>query len=257
MMTQDQVTCPPSNAVGLERTRYFHRQLVGPEDLTQDQLYFREKSRRHNRMLHGWGIVCGLDVSCSGPDDARSCCGTEGGDGPFVYVKPGYAVDCCGNDLVVCEPLKVDLSSVCADEDDPCAPKKTTASTSTNTSTTTTRIGRIARHAKVVDDASALNVALGTPRSVRIGRAFLEAIVGRVGVDQDAGGTALFRRQRLETTIAVRDRIAHEHDLAPDVDAALREPVVVVRVPAAGVNEWRGDIARRRIRVIRDAGVTR
>jgi hypothetical protein len=31
-------------------------------------------------------------------------------------------VDCCGNDLVVCEPLAVHLGGICRPEDDPCAP---------------------------------------------------------------------------------------------------------------------------------------
>ena len=47
---------------GLERTRYYAGQLVGPDDLTEDQRYFRERLRRHNRLLHGWGVVCGARV---------------------------------------------------------------------------------------------------------------------------------------------------------------------------------------------------
>ena len=42
-----------------ERTRYFPRQTVSADDLTLDQEYFRNKLRRHNRYLHGWGVVCG------------------------------------------------------------------------------------------------------------------------------------------------------------------------------------------------------
>ena len=61
-MSVDLMSCDSLPLSGLERTRFFSRQLVAPEDLTQDQLYFREKSRRHNRMLHGWGIVCGACV---------------------------------------------------------------------------------------------------------------------------------------------------------------------------------------------------
>ena len=38
----------------------------------------------------------------------------------MVYVHPGYAIDCCGNDLVVCEPLPVDLSEACRAVEDPC-----------------------------------------------------------------------------------------------------------------------------------------
>jgi hypothetical protein len=35
----------------------------------------------------------------------------------------GYAIDCCGNDLVVCEPIPVDLGDMCRPEDDPCVPR--------------------------------------------------------------------------------------------------------------------------------------
>ena len=66
MTMMEQTTATPCEAApttgGLERTRFFARQLVTPDDLTQDQIYFREKHRRHNRMLHGWGIVCGACV---------------------------------------------------------------------------------------------------------------------------------------------------------------------------------------------------
>src|SRR4029079_15011016 len=38
----------PADAAALERTRFFPRQLVGPDDFTTDQRYFRDKHRRHN-----------------------------------------------------------------------------------------------------------------------------------------------------------------------------------------------------------------
>src|SRR5207247_597706 len=69
---------------------------------------------------------------------------------------------------------------------------------------------RIARHEEVVHDAAALNVALGSPRSIRIRLPLLEPIVCRIGVDQDAGGAAPLGRQRLEAAIAVRHRIPHQ-----------------------------------------------
>ncbi|PYV22134.1 MAG: hypothetical protein DMG27_18945 [Acidobacteria bacterium] len=39
-----------------ERPRYFPRQLITPDDVTLEQDYFRNKLRRHNRLLHGWGV---------------------------------------------------------------------------------------------------------------------------------------------------------------------------------------------------------
>jgi hypothetical protein len=88
--------------VTIERTRYFTGQVLGEADLTQEQLYFREKARRHNRMLHGWGIVCGL---CIRP-------GPAGGE---LTVEPGYALDPYGNEIVVEDNVTVDL---CSEDDD-------------------------------------------------------------------------------------------------------------------------------------------
>ena len=81
-----------------ERTRYFAGQLLDENDLTQEQQYFREKLRRHNRMLHGWGIVSGLGVS-AGPAPSE------------LTVEPGYALDSSGDEIVVSDAVIVDLLS--------------------------------------------------------------------------------------------------------------------------------------------------
>ncbi|HEV7705366.1 MAG TPA: hypothetical protein VGO46_13785 [Gemmatimonadaceae bacterium] len=85
-----------SNATALERTRFFARQLVGPTDLTQDQLYFREKAKRHNRMLHGWGVVCG---ACVGK--GKGAC--------EVVVYSGYVLGPYGDEIVIPADVTVDL----------------------------------------------------------------------------------------------------------------------------------------------------
>jgi hypothetical protein len=73
----------------LDRTRYFAGQLLSDADLTNDQSYWLAKSRLHNRYLNGWGVVCGMQVTCG------ECAG-------WVTVQPGYAIDPCGNDIIVC-----------------------------------------------------------------------------------------------------------------------------------------------------------
>lgn len=103
--------CASTGAVGMERTRYFARQLVGADDLTQDQLYFREKSRRHNRMLHGWGIVCGARV--------------RKGDGPCeVVVESGYILGPYGDEIVIDTDVVIDVCSEDLDGNvaSPCGP---------------------------------------------------------------------------------------------------------------------------------------
>jgi hypothetical protein len=61
--------------------------------------------RRHNRHLHGWGIVCGLQVVC-GPhsEDRRAS----------VTVRDGYAIDPEGNDLMLDEDRTLDVLDMIA-----------------------------------------------------------------------------------------------------------------------------------------------
>ncbi len=110
-----QVNCATPGVSSLERVRFFPRQLLTPDDLMQEQEYFRAKSRRHNRMLHGWGIVCGCEVQAS--DDDWTVC-----------VTPGYLLGPQGDEIVIDDCVKVDLSlqdvdgnafAGCADAVDP------------------------------------------------------------------------------------------------------------------------------------------
>lgn len=87
----------PADAAALERTRFFPRQLVGPDDFTTDQRYFRDKHRRHNRLLHGWGVVCG---ACVEPDPENPCA---------VVVTPGYVLGPWGDEIVIPHRVRVDL----------------------------------------------------------------------------------------------------------------------------------------------------
>jgi hypothetical protein len=73
----------------LDRTRFFSGQLLTDADLNNEQSYLLAKNRLHNRYLHGYGVVCGLQVTCG------ECPG-------WVNISPGYAIDPCGNDIIVC-----------------------------------------------------------------------------------------------------------------------------------------------------------
>jgi hypothetical protein len=111
MMTMEPNTATPCEAApttgGLERTRFFARQLVTPDDLTQDQIYFREKNRRHNRMLHGWGVVCGACVR-RGRGDCE------------VIVEPGYILGPYGDEIVIDRDVTFDLCKQGLRERDGC-----------------------------------------------------------------------------------------------------------------------------------------
>jgi hypothetical protein len=93
-----------------ERPRYFPRQLVTAEDLMLEQYYFRNRMRLHNRLLHGWGVVCGLQVAPVPKKD-----GSGGLEPWMVKVCRGYALGPYGDDIIVpCDkeiPLRQDSVS--------------------------------------------------------------------------------------------------------------------------------------------------
>jgi hypothetical protein len=90
--------CPCPACIGLrdlERPRYFAGQLLTESELNDEQSYVLAKGRLHNRYLHGWGVVCGLQVAC---DDCDK-----------LVVTPGYAIDPCGNDIVLTRDESFDV----------------------------------------------------------------------------------------------------------------------------------------------------
>lgn len=96
-------TSPPRDCLDAEllnRPSYFSGKLLTADDLSQEQDYFRAKSRRHNRWLHGWGVVCGLAVSAD-PTAER----------PWrVRIGAGMALAPSGDELIVPTAVSIDLA---------------------------------------------------------------------------------------------------------------------------------------------------
>jgi len=114
--------CFQAGGVKLERVKYFQRQLLTVDDMVTDQDYFRQKMRRHNRFLHGWGVVCGLIVTPA-----------PGPNAPWrVQISEGYALGPFGDEIYVAEPAFLDLAK-CGPggSTDPCDPSHTTGSPGT------------------------------------------------------------------------------------------------------------------------------
>ncbi len=96
--------CPDGTLI---RNRYYTGKLLSAGDFEAEQQYLRAKHRRHNRLLHGVGIVSGLDVSV----ETRPA-----GQEPVVVVSPGVAISQEGDELVLCERATSDVclgSEVC------------------------------------------------------------------------------------------------------------------------------------------------
>lgn len=95
---------PCQDLAELTRVNYFHGRVLSVDDFELEQRYVRNKQRRHNLLLHGIGVVRGLDVTVE----------TGAGGQPAVGVSPGVAIAPDGEELMVCErmtrPLAADQS---------------------------------------------------------------------------------------------------------------------------------------------------
>lgn len=89
-----------SNSQPLTRPHFFAGKLLTAKDLKDEQTYLIEKSKRHNRWVHGFGIVFGLRVK------------TNGGK---ITVSEGSALDCEGNEIVVCSSQTLSISLLDSD----------------------------------------------------------------------------------------------------------------------------------------------
>jgi len=76
------------------RPHYFSGMMLSAQDLQAEQDYHIGKRQMHNRCLHGCRVACGLGVTLRRK---------------FVYIDPGMALDCHGNEIVVSEPVKMSL----------------------------------------------------------------------------------------------------------------------------------------------------
>ena len=80
----------------IKRLHYFDHQFLVESDFTDEQKYHLDMRRRHNRVLHTFGIAEGLQVEKTGENE--------------VTVRPGTAVDRMGQEIVQAANHPVDLS---------------------------------------------------------------------------------------------------------------------------------------------------
>src|SRR4051794_20575052 len=75
-----------------QRLRYFTGRNMTARDCADEQKFLQSRRHLHNRVLHGWGIVCGLDVHQHPAGSCRK---------DHVKVDCGLALDCCGREIPV------------------------------------------------------------------------------------------------------------------------------------------------------------
>jgi hypothetical protein len=75
-----------------ERNRYFYGKPMTVRDFEAEQRYLIGKSHFLNRLLHGSGILTGLQVEVAWNVESQQ---------PSMQISEGAALDCCGNLVVV------------------------------------------------------------------------------------------------------------------------------------------------------------
>ncbi|TKY91199.1 MAG: hypothetical protein C5S46_07095, partial [Candidatus Methanomarinus sp.] len=86
-----------------ERNNYYYGKLMTQREYFAEQSYFNKKRWLINRLVNGWGVVCGLEVKSVLKDSNDPSQGYE------LRVTPGIAIDCCGREITVYEEQVVDL----------------------------------------------------------------------------------------------------------------------------------------------------
>lgn len=86
------------NIFPFERNHYYYGKLLTVEDFELEQRYMNNKRRLMNRFYHGMGVVFGMNVV---EVDDRTIC-----------VKPGYALDSTGRELLLTDGVTKKLSHI-------------------------------------------------------------------------------------------------------------------------------------------------
>lgn len=99
-MAEEESKLPTGPRGALRRPSYPEGNYLAHSDLALEQRYLLQRLRRHNRHLHGYGVVCGLNV-VPGKDLRR----------PWeVLVCPGYALGPYGDEIKVDCAVPVNVS---------------------------------------------------------------------------------------------------------------------------------------------------
>src|SRR5262245_9558513 len=84
-----------------KRVNYFHGMLLTEQDFKDEQDYLRGKTKLHNQ-LHGAGVVWGMLL-------VKDCVRVDSEEVTKIFIEGGWALDCAGNEIVVCDHFLVPL----------------------------------------------------------------------------------------------------------------------------------------------------
>jgi hypothetical protein len=83
--------------VSVKRLNYFTHQFLREQDFQAEQAYHIAMRRQHNRLLHGWGVLQGLEVRKKGDHE--------------ITIEAGTAIDDQGREIFLAVPVVRNLSA--------------------------------------------------------------------------------------------------------------------------------------------------
>ncbi len=89
------------------RNHFFYGKLMDVDQFEKEQNYGLAKRALMNRMVLGWGVVCGLNV-VNDPDSENR-----------ILILPGVAIDNRGREIVIPEKVSIDPHQLTNDEGQP------------------------------------------------------------------------------------------------------------------------------------------
>lgn len=102
-MSDKKDVCSPQPFLQLDRPNYYHGQMLTARDFAAEQAYHLNRRYLLNRLLHGWGIVCGLNVSRRADAEEENL---------LLVVTAGVAIDGCGREIISPTDIILDLAAL-------------------------------------------------------------------------------------------------------------------------------------------------
>ena len=106
----------PCSSGKFKRLNYYEGMLLTEQDFKDEQNYFREKMKLHNR-LHGFGVVWGLEITKKRIKEGNGCTDK-------FFIEPGFALDCAGNEIIICHPYRLPIDEIIEEFSQGCPPLK-------------------------------------------------------------------------------------------------------------------------------------
>ncbi len=91
-----------------ERNNYFYGKLMTVRDFQLQSDFHAGQLQLVNRLVHGVGVVCGLEINPA----IETKINVKIGNDILFTIAPGVALDCCGKEIIIPEKYQGDIAAI-------------------------------------------------------------------------------------------------------------------------------------------------